>query len=169
MEEQQKSSIAHRANPYGLAILPERDHHEYTAPQHEAAVEQRWRPICERHGAAILGIRNLPTDRARLVLDGIPWILEPLGQGERQVPAEVFHRWRALEAESVPFQWWLWGEEQPQRPKFRVLPGSGAAQSTQWAQRSGLATTERRDPVVIGVIPTAPHRGVWVLVGRWFH
>jgi hypothetical protein len=176
MEVQINSSVARRASPYGLAILPEKDNHEYTAPGNEAATEQRWRPTCERHGAAMLGIRDLPTERVRLVLDGMPWILEPLGQGERQVPAEVFHRWRALEAEGVPFQWWLWGEEQPQRPKFRVLPDAGATQSTQWAQRSRLAPTQQRDwatpqrdPLVIGVIPTAPSRGVWVLLGRWFH
>lgn len=162
MHEHIDSSLARRESPYGLAVLPEKDTFEYTDPRNEAAVEQRWRPICERHGAAILGIRDVPTSRVRVEVNGIAWDLERLGSVERGVPAEVFHRWRALEAEGVPFTDWLWGEEQLQRPQFRPLPATRVAT---W----NAPIDSRRDPVVIGVIPTAPGRGLWVLIGRWFH
>ena len=107
-------------------------------------------------------MRDVPAKTTRLTLDGIDWDLGPLGSIERGVPAEVFHRWRALEAAGVPFLWWLWGEEQPQRPKFRPLHESSAFT---WQQ----PLTTQRDPLVIGVIPTAPNRGLWVVIGRWFH
>lgn len=177
MDTHADTTLARRASPYGLAVLPEKEVYEYTDPRNEAAIDRRWRPICERHGAAVLGIREVPTSPVRVELDGIPWRLEPLGTTERAVPAEVFHRWRALEAEGVPFLYWLWGEEQPQRPNLRPLPASGAAKLG-----AGLVQSARRlltwsgdmvgflsDPVVIGVIPTAPGRGLWVLLGRWFH
>jgi hypothetical protein len=162
MDERIDSGLARRAAPYGLAVSPDKDLYEYTDPRNEIAVERRWRPICERHGAAILGIRDVPTSIVRLELDGIEWDLEPLGAVERSVPTETFHRWRALEAEDVPFHWWLWGEEQPQRPKFRPLPETYASN---WSEPMAMP----RDPLLIGVIPTTPGRGVWVLIGRWFH
>ena len=112
----------------------------------------------------MLGIREVPPKSLRLDLDGITWELGPVGSTERQVPAEVFHRWRALEAAGVPFLWWLWGEEQPARPQFRPL-----LQSTPRPASWAVPPVPQRDPIVIGVIPTAPGRGVWVLIGRWFH
>jgi hypothetical protein len=164
MEEQTSRSLARRASAYGLATLPAKDQHEYTDPHNEAVVEHRWRSVCERHGAAVLGVREVPTRTLRLDIDGITWELGPVGSAERQVPQEVFHRWRALEAEGVPFLWWLWGEEQPQRPQFRPLP-----QATSRPDSWQVPAAPQRDPIVIGVIPTAPGRGVWVLIGRWFH
>ncbi|WIG58315.1 MAG: hypothetical protein OJF49_001060 [Ktedonobacterales bacterium] len=165
MDEHLASSIARRASPYGLAVLPERDTYEYTDPCNEAAVEQHWRPICEDHGATVLGIRDVPTTPVRLTLDGIEWELAPFGTAERDVPAVVFNRWRALEGANVPFFYWLWGEEQPLRPKMRPLPETTEARPSSWTDR--LAPL--RDPIVVGVIPTAPGRGLWVLIGKWFH
>jgi hypothetical protein len=162
MDEHTASSIARRASPYGLAVVPEKDTYEYTDPRHEAAVEQRWRPVCEQLGAAVLGIRDVPTSPIRMELDGIDWELEPFGSAARGVDGETFHRWRALEAKAVPFFYFLWGEEQPQRPKYYALPET---RTTSWSE----PVTRQRDPLVIGVIPTAPGRGVWILIGRWFH
>lgn len=72
-------------------------------PRNEAAVQQRWQRLCEQYGAAILGIRDVLTSLLLVKMHGIVWELAPLGSGEREVPAEVFHRWRALEAGAVPF------------------------------------------------------------------
>lgn len=164
MDKETSVSLARRASPYSLAVLPDPDTYEYTDPHNEAAVQQRWQRRCEQHGAAVLGIRDVPTSPVWVDLDGVRWLLGPLGDGERWVPAEVFHRWRALEAAEVPFFYWLWGEEQPQRPNLRPLPARGTVATT------GLAQPARpRDPILIGVIPTAPNRGLWVLIGRWFH
>lgn len=165
MDEHKDVNLARRASPYGLAVLPQQEIYEYTDPRNEVAVERRWRPICEQHGAAVIGIRDVPSQMTRLNLDGIDWDLGPLGSAERGVPTEVFHRWRALEAAGVPMMWWLWGEEQPQRPRFRPLTATKRPLSLRWAE----APDTLRDPLVIGVIPTAPNRGVWVVLGRWFH
>lgn len=147
MEDVTSSRLARRAAPYGLAVLPEKNQCESTDPANEVAITQRWQSVCEQHGAVVLGVRDVPTARVRMELDGIPWHLEPLGAGERAVPAKVFHRWRALEAVGVPFLYWLWGEEQVVHPNLRP---------TTWSSRP----TNERDPLVIGVIPTASHRGV---------
>lgn len=165
MEQSTASKLARRESPYGLAILPEKDQYDYTDPQNETAVQHRWQRLCEQHGAAILGIRDVPTSTMYVRLDGVVWELGPLGTAERAVPAEVFNRWRALEAAGVPFFYWLWGEEQPQRPNFRQLPVT----ATPRPDSGNDWFTQRRDPIVIGVIPTAPQRGLWVLLGRWFH
>ena len=165
IDEQAASTLARRASPYGLALLPETQTHAYTDPQNEAAVQQRWQRLCEQHGAAILGIHDVPTRPLWVQLDGVRWLLGPRGDREHAVPAEVFNRWRALEAAGVPFFFWLWGEEQPQRPNFRPLP----ERRTIRAVSSAAPSEPTRDPIVIGVIPTAPNRGLWVLIGRWLH
>lgn len=183
MDKEMSLGLARRAAPYGLAVLPEQDAYEYTDPRNEVAVEQRWRPVCERHGAAVLGIRDVPTQPVRLELDGIHWQLEPLGTTERAVPAEVYHRWRALESEQVPFFYWLWGEELPERPRFTLLPASSHSPAITTRQPMGVTLRHMGDllstwlgealttldPLVIGVIPTAPGRGLWVIIGRWLH
>jgi hypothetical protein len=185
MEENERLGLARRASPYGLAVLPEQDTYEYTDSRNEEVVERRWRPVCERHGAAVLGVRAVPTDPMRIDLDGIQWELRALdATEERGVPSEVYHRWRALEAESVPFYYWLWGEELPVRPRFQPLSTTNAARpatrvtppaarTATWSERLNTwlddAAAILRDPIVIGVIPTAPNRGLWVLIGRWFH
>ena len=183
MNEPTRVALARRSAPYGLAVLPEPDMYEYTDPHNEVAIERRWRPVCEQHGAAILGVRDVPAHPVQLELDGIRWQLEPLGTAERAVPAEVYHRWRALEAAGVPFFYWLWGEELPERPRFTPLPASSHSPAVSRRRPNGVhlrtvgdqlsawldEALTKLDPLVIGIIPTAPGRGLWVLIGRWFH
>lgn len=163
MDENERMSLTRRAAPFSLAVVPETEPQGYTDPANEVVVQHQWQRICERHGAAILGIRDVPTSPREVQLDGIRWELGPLGTDERTVPADVFHRVRALEAAGVPFGYWLWGEELPQRPNLRPLPApTPAVRGSGWP-------TRQRDPLLIGVIPTSPGRGLWVLLGRWFH
>src|SRR5690348_10208910 len=136
MDERAGRAVAQRAAPYDRAVVPATDAHEHPDEREEAAVQRYWQPICERHGAAMLGIRDVPRYPVLAKLEDVLWELAPLGTAERAVPAEVFHRWRALEAAGVPFQYWLWGEEQPQRPNFRPLPTTSVP-----------APTTRRDPL----------------------
>lgn len=161
MDENVARRVAQRAAPYGLAVVPAKDLHEHPTEQDELAVQRHWQPICEELGAVILGIRDVPTGPVPVKLDGILWELGPMGTTERWVPMETFHRWRALEGKNVPFLYWLWGEEQTQRPNFRPL---SETRTVSWS-----GSTPKRDPLVVGVIPTAPGRGVWVLVGKWLH
>ena len=163
MDEQTQHELARRAAPYGLATMPESRRTALTDEQYERDIQQRWQRTCERHGAAILGIREVPTRPQLVQLDGIRWELGPLGTDERAVPVDVFHRMRALEAAGVPFGYWLWGEELPQRPHLRPLPEPTHTPS------GGNWPSRQRDPLLIGVIPTAPGRSLWVLLGRWFH
>lgn len=164
MDEQTRSELARRASPYGLAAVPETQHTAPLDEQHERTIQQRWQRTCEEHDADILGIRDVPTRPQLVQLDGIRWELGPLGTDERTVPADVFHRVRALEAAGVPFGYWLWGEELPPRPNLRAVPAAVTRSSAGSGWRPRL-----RDPLLIGVIPTAPQRGLWVLLGRWFH
>lgn len=162
MDENVARGVARRAAPYGQPAVPANDLHEHPTEQDELAIQRRWQRICEQFGARILGIRDVPTSPVLAKLDGIFWELAPIGTTEREVPAEVFHRWRALEGKDVPFLYWLWGEEQPQRPNLRPLP---ELRTVPWRR----ASVPLRDPVLIGVIPTAVGRGVWVMVGKWLH
>ena len=82
-----------------------------------------------------------------------------MGNREYNVPESVYHRIRAVEAEGVQFAYWLWGEEQFARPNSNLF------------QKVPVRSTPQQDldPIVIGVIPTAPNRGIWCLLGKWFH
>jgi hypothetical protein len=140
------------ARPYGVGLVSDTDIFEYLDPQNAAAVAARWRPRLEQLGARVLGTADVPNQPTRFFLDGIDWEVAPLDPARTyDVPATVFHRVRAAEAAEVPFAYWLWGEEQFARPTFRPVE------------------EPKRDPVLIGVIPTAPNRGIWVCLGVWLH
>jgi len=151
--------VATRAKPYGLNVVPDKEMFEYTDPRNEAAVEARWRPALERLGITILGIRDVPPQLGRITVDGVEWELERMGNREYSVPESVYHCIRSAEAEGIQFAYWIWGEEQFTRPKFQPIQEKQPAR----------ATYQEIDPIVIGVIPTAPSRGIWCLLGKWFH
>jgi hypothetical protein len=105
-----------------------------------------------------------------------------MGTGVYDVPESVYHRIRAAEAAGIPFAYWLWGEEQFSRPTFRPvreplparairLGGEAAAVLGTLAAPLGRLVTVLAsiDPIVIGVIPTAPNRGLWCSLGAWLH
>jgi hypothetical protein len=147
-------TLARRASPYGLALLPDTQRYPSAEPPSEAAIQRRWQRRCEELGGAILGIRDVPTEPVVAQLEGVRWLLEPLGARERWMPAHLFNQVRGFEGADVPFkfEWWLWGEEQRPHPSFRPFPDPAA---------------QRRDPLLIGVIKTGLRRGLWVLVARW--
>ena len=156
-----RQQIVSRVKPYGLGIVPDREQFEYIDPRNEPATEARWRPVLERLGIRILGIRDVPSQPLRIEVDSVDWELRPMGNETYNVPESVYHCIRATEAEGVPFAYWLWGEEQFTRPKFQPVREPTPVRSAP-RQRD-------RDPIVIGVIPTAPNRGIWCLLGKWFH
>jgi hypothetical protein len=182
MEPVEWRQVALREQPYGLDLLPEKERVEYGDPRNEAATEARWAPVLERLGIPILGVRDVPSEAVRLDLDGITWELVPMGSGVYDVPESVYHRIRAAEAAGIPFAYWLWGEERFSRPAFRPvreplparavrLSGEAAAVLGTLAAPLGRLVTALAsiDPIVIGVIPTAPHRGLWCSLGAWLH
>jgi hypothetical protein len=172
--------------PYpGVAVLPDATHFEASDPRNEQATVDRWRPVLERHGATILEVENIPTSGMRVEVDGITWELEPMyPQKTYDVPESVYHRIRALAAEGVPFAWWVWGEEKFSQPNFTPTPAAQPANAPSWsdattiplppvqsrpAPRPRPTAPRQRDPIVVGIIPTGPNRGVWCLLGKWFH
>jgi hypothetical protein len=165
-----RTRVALQERPYGLGVVPEPEVFEYTDPRNELAVEERWTEVLERLGAKVLGVRDVLTETTRLTLDGIEWEISPMREDvEYRIPQEVFHRIRAAEAAGVRFAWWVWGEEQFARPSFQAAPD--LVEPVKPRAKPVLTAASRRalDPVVIGVIPTGPARGLWVRLGVWFH
>ena len=155
--------------PYGLGLLPESDHLEYTDPRNEDVVTERWRGVLERLGIKVLYVRDTITGPTRFDFDGVEWLLEPMDNHRTyDVPVSVYHRVRAAEAEGVPFGYWIWGEEQFARPAFRPTPERAPASAARGAARESWFP-RLVDPLVIAVIPTAPGRGLWCLLGAWLH
>ena len=182
MDQVERREVALREQPYRLGLLPDKERVEYGDPRNEAATEARWAPALERLGIPTLGVRDVPSEAVRLDLDGITWELAPMGTGVYDVPESVYHRIRAAEAAGIPFAYWLWGEERFSRPAFRPvreplparairLGGEAAAVLGTLAAPLGRLVTVLAsiDPVVIGVIPTAPNRGLWCSLGAWLH
>src|SRR5438309_6372407 len=167
MDQVEWRQVALREEPYGLDLLPDKERVEVSDPRNEAATEARWAPVLERLGIPILGVRDVPSEAVRLDLDGITWELVPMGTGVYDVPESVYHRIRAAEAAGIPFAYWLWGEERFSRPTFRPvhepLPARAIRLGGEAAAILGRLATALAslDPIVIGVIPTAPNRGLW--------
>lgn len=151
--------VALRQRPYGLGLVPEKEISEYTDPRNEAAIEARWRPVLDRLDIRMLEIRDVVSQPVRINVDGIDWDIAPMGSGPYNVPQTVYHRIRAAEAEGIPFAYWMWGEEKLTRPTFQPIREPVPVRSA----------SPKRDPIVIGVIPTAPNRGIWCLLGIWLH
>jgi hypothetical protein len=164
-----KEQLALAESPYGLAVVPEHEIVEYTDLRHEEVRLARWRPVLDRLGIEILGVRDVPSTPTRLTVDGIDWDLVPMGDGVYSVPPSVYYVIRAAEAAGVPFGHWLWGEERFARPSFQQNPGRTVRSGRSNAGLLSAVGRALRDPIVIGVIPTAPGRGMWCLLGRWFH
>ena len=165
IDEKTARAIALGERPYGSGFVPRHDSFEMSDPRHEAATQARWEPILTRIGIPVLGVRDLPTAPVRVTVEGIAWevrLLDPSGTYE--LPPHVYNRVRAAEAAEVPFAWFLWGEEQFAHPTFTPR---------QPTRKQAAASPRRKrrflDPLLIGVIPTAPGRGVWCLLGIWLH
>jgi hypothetical protein len=156
----QRKPVAARAKPYGLNVVPDSGLFEYTDQRNEAETEARWRPVLEQLGIMILGIRDVPSQLGRITVDGVEWELERMGDREYRIPQSVYHCIRSAEAAGIHFAYWIWGEEQFTRPRFVPI---------QEEARPVPRTRKEIDPIVIGVIPTAPNRGIWCLLGKWFH
>ena len=158
MNYDELARLRERERPYDLGISPDHNLFEYTDPRNEEATLVRWQPALKRLHIPILGVRDVPSEPVRVIFEGIEWILSRMGNKTYDVPESVYHTIRSAEAEGVPFAYWLWGEEQFARPTFRPIPEPEPERSTR-----------KRDPIVIGVIPTAPNRGIWCLLGKWLH
>jgi hypothetical protein len=169
MEWQEQIALSER--PYDTALVPNQAIHEYSSARNEAAVRARWEPTLARLGVELLGVRDVPEQPTIVMVDGVKWTLERMRDDTYTVPSDVYHRVRAAEAAGVPFAYFLWGEEQFDRPMFRMADGgAGGSSSGRGTRPRQPAWFERAlDPILIAVIPTAPNRGLWCKLGAWFH
>jgi hypothetical protein len=171
-DEKTARAIALGERPYGYGFVPRHDYVEMSDPRNEAATQARWEPILKRIGITVLGVRDLPTAPVRVTIAGIEWDLRMLPpSGSYELPPHVYNRVRAAEAAEVPFAWYLWGEEQFARPTFTTRkPTRKQGAASLWRKRRLIdPILSLLDPMLIGVIPTAPGRGVWCLLGIWLH
>ena len=159
--------------------------YEYTDPRNEAAVVARWAPVLKDLGVQPLTVRDVPQTAQQLEIDGIPWNVEPLTTGEVTVPPTVFKRIHQMQEVGIPLAYWLSAEEQFPQPTFRLgeerearpHTPTGGTRANEARRRPlavprpmrAIALPEHGDPLLLGVIPTAPYRGLWVVVGKWFH
>jgi hypothetical protein len=168
MEWQLESVPARR--PGSVDVEPNADLFTFTDPRNEEATVRRWSPVLSELGIEVLGVRDVPTHPVRLTVDEVEWEIKLMGNETYQVPVSVYHIILAAEEHNVPFSFYLWGEEQFQRPVF-VPSASRPSRTAPSRPREGWAERWNRalDPILIGVIPTAAHRGVWCKLGAWFH
>jgi hypothetical protein len=164
-----RERVAIRERPYDLEIAPDNQLYEYTDPRNEQATIERWQPVLEKLGIPILGVRDVPDEPVWVMVDGVQWELKRMKTSEYQVPETTFHLIRAAEAANVPFAWWIYGEEQFDRPQFRPIQKQQSRSLRSRFEETYDAVRDTLDPCVIGVIPTAPNRGIWCLLGKWFH
>ncbi len=172
----------------GPNFHPIRTHVEFDDPRNEQVTLQRVTQLVTPHKAVVLGVFDIPQEGTRIEYLGFPWALSVLtGDVKKPIPQSVMQRLNAVEAAlGTEFMWFIWAEELPPqgRPRFTVdhsLTESKAALPATYKQQKQYQhyltaikraeeawETEQRDPMLIGVTPTGPNRGVWVLLGRWF-
>lgn len=163
--------LALKESPFNLKLVTDPTHMEYRKVENEGLVLSRWKPIVEKHGAKVWGIEDIPTKSYVLKIDDINWEIGQMNPTQTYyVPDEVFNRLRALESQGIPFGYWLWGEELLSRNQPSIRPNSELMQQLMVMRLETIRQPQRLgDPILIGVIPTAPNRGVWVQIGAWLH
>ena len=164
-----RERVISRERPYDLGIVPDNRQFEYTDPRNEEATLARWQPVLERLNILILGVRDVPSEPVRVTVDGIEWLLSRMGNKRYDIPESAYHTIRAAQAAGVPFGYWLWGEEQFDRPEFYPQKPKNASWKSSLERSWNEWQEKLSDPIVIGVIPTAPNRGIFCLLGKWFH
>lgn len=126
-------------------LMPDDQLFEYTDPALETAQIARWQPVFDRHQVIVIGLRDVTANDTHLEMNSVRWKVSHLDDSKHIVPQSIFRRVEALQAEGVPFNWWLWAEHR--------LP---AAQHTFSCHI-----------LLIGVVATGDDRGVWCLLGKW--
>jgi len=153
--------------PDGPKVQPATGVYEYADPRNEQAVLKRWSPVLEKLGIEVYRIEKVPTATIRITIDGIDWDLGPMDMSKHyDVPSTVYQKYMAALSAGVPFMWYLWAEELPQRPLLKAFDDAPVWKSETFSTPS---PTRKVDPIFIGVIPTGPDRGIWCMLGKWFH
>lgn len=143
-EPQRLSGIRFASSEHRAVFVPDDGIHEYTRVDLETSAVARWRPILDKHEATIIGVRDLPTSRGRLDINQVTFLVTRAESREYPVPGSVYARIRGLEDFGICFDYWLWAEH-------KIPFGAGLEANC----------------LLIGVIATAPHRGIWCLLGKW--
>ena len=101
-------------------------------------------------------MRDVPANPVRVNVDDVEWEIKVMGAETYQVPLNVYHIILAAEEHNVPFGYYLWGEEQFQRPMF--VP-------SRWLVRFRISTIEAGD--IAQMQRLWPPCSGFILHGRW--
>ena len=145
--------------------------YEYTDPRNEAAVVTHWAPVLASIGAQVLGVRDVPQRPHQIDLDGIPWTVELLTEGRHRVPASAFERISQASELGIPITYWLRAKEHVPQPTFEPgEPRPAPARQPVRRRLAPLRTVALRpqgDPLIYGVIATAPYRGLFAVFAKY--
>lgn len=126
------------------SLQPDAALREYTDPNLETTAVTRVQPVLEKHGAVLIGIREVPLASTRMEINRLHWAVSRHRSDEYRVPPSVYDRVEALDDDGIAFDLWLWAEN---RIPFGVSVNTNC--------------------MLIGVITTVPDRGIWCLLGKW--
>lgn len=131
----------------GLRVIRGNRLYYEIASQDEESAKTLCRMMLGAYQVTVLAVWDMLYASQRRQLDNVDWKLTPIRTGELyRVPQVVQQRVMLLEQRDIHFDAYIWGEEQ-------AVP----------------EPRRQRDPILIGVLRVAPHRGVWCLLGVWDH
>lgn len=123
-------------------------HNPDSDPRNMHPLEAKWRPVLDRAGVQLIGVRDIPSRPKRIKAES-EWVVRTLKDNEVcEVPEKTNERIQAVEREGLVIDCWILMEEQP--PPIPV-------------------PDRDYDPILVGVINIGKKRGIWCVFGRWFH
>jgi hypothetical protein len=152
--------------PYRQSLVRDTTRHTYDDPRNSAATEARYTSYLAFFGVKSLNIhQEIPRHKEQIQLGEFLWEFGLMDMEKvYQAPEWVCDRMAALQKANVPFAWFLYAEERFVYPKVEPTPSIVRAPEIQKTQR-------KRDPAIIGVIPTDYERriGWWYMIAAWLH
>ena len=153
--------------PYGQSLVSDPHKHTFDDPRNREATEARFTPYLASFGVKSLAIhQEVPTHKQLIRMGEFMWELGLMDK-ERvyHVPEWVCDRMRALQRADIPFAWFLYADERLAYPKVAPIQTPIPAPLPQ------VAPVRKKDPAIIGVIPTDYERriGWWYLIAAWLH
>lgn len=149
--------------------------YEWDDPKNAQSVLANCQKILSPFGVNVLGIRPVPgTTLERHEAGGMSWDIARIVRGTYYLPDSVFSRLEELEQNRIFFKYYIWMEEVTYSPlqgrEISLFVPNQESTSLKFVKiPEPVIEKSRIDPILVGVMPTAPNKGVWCIVGKWFH
>ncbi len=145
--------------PATEGIVFKQNGEEYDYSEFEAATKARIQPLLEKLGVRFLCASDVPEKTILVTLDGIDFKLSRVTKGRsftfpKAVCEHLDTRIGKAKEQGIPFSYFLYGEEDEPPDTFIYED-----EYRRYAFHS--------DPCVIGIVKTAPKRGLWFLLDKW--